>query len=172
MKALRIKALKLVMLSAVLLSMTMPLCAEPDSSLTKCIENPLTLSKQKDMQFGAILSTRVMGTLVLKPDGSYANPEGTLVMMPGLARVPAAFTVQGRARSTFSIILPGSTIINFKGPHNSMTIDEFTSNLHSGTGTLNRDGIFKLMIGATLHVGANQAVGKYKGTFIIGIAYN
>ncbi len=109
------------------------------------------------------------GTVVLIPAGTRTNPDGFLTLIGGGTVAAAAFDVNGGANATYTISLPASVILNSGG--NSMTANAFTDSL-GGAGTLDGLGAQSFTVGATLSVGAGQAVGTYTGTFDVIVLYN
>lgn len=81
----------------------------------------------------------------------------------------AGFAVTGAPNSTYAITLDVSAVISSGG--NNMTVDSF--NFYPVTaGTMSAGGTDGFGVGAVLHVGANQAVGAYTGSFNATVAYN
>jgi len=70
---------------------------------------------------------------------------------------------------SYSITLPLLPTTVYKGA-NTMTVDNWTSDIASGTTDANGDSHF--CIGGTLHVNANQGNGRYSGSFQVVAAYN
>ncbi len=68
-----------------------------------------------------------------------------------------------------TITLPGS--ITLQSGANTLTVDAFTSSPDGGT-TLNGGGEASFKVGATLHLGAHQPPGRYRGSFTVTVAYD
>jgi hypothetical protein len=128
------------------------------------IITPMNIIKDVDLNFGNIAAGSSAGTVELTTAG-VRNP--TNVILPSVAGTVTAaqFTVTGLEDSNYVITLPASATISNGG--NNMTIDNFTDDasnvLTGGTETFN--------VGATLNIGAGQAVGQYTGDFEVTVDY-
>jgi len=106
------------------------------------------------------------GTVVVNPDGSITCDSN--LTCSGNSE-PSASALSGDPLKTFTITIPsGAESIN--GGANNMTVDSFTSNPETSV-ALSGDGTATILIGATLHVAANQPIGVYSGNFAIGVLY-
>ncbi len=132
------------------------------------IVTPISLTKTADLNFGDVVSSGVVGTVVVTP-ASARSATGGATLGNGAAVTAAAFTVGGQGSATYAITLPGSATVT-SGP-NTMTVNTFTST-PSPTGTLSAGGSQALNVGGTLNVGVSQATGTYTGTFSVTVTYN
>jgi hypothetical protein len=139
------------------------------ANATARIITPISLSKTADLNFGDVVPSGALGTVVVSPAG-VRSATGGASLGSGAAVTAAAFTVSGQGSATYAITLPASTIVT-KGGGVNMTVDTFTSN-PSGTGALSGGGSQNLTVGATLNVAASQATGTYTGTFDVTVTYN
>jgi hypothetical protein len=131
------------------------------------IVSPIAIVNNGPMSFGDVVPGTSAGSVVLAAAGG-RTPSG--VTLGGSTSWSAAtFTVTGAPNYAYSIGLPGSVTINSGG--NSMTVASFTSN-PTGPGNLGSGGTQALAVGATLSVGASQAVGFYTGSFNVTVTYN
>jgi hypothetical protein len=81
----------------------------------------------------------------------------------------ANYTASGSPNVTFAILLPTSEPL-ISGTAR-LTVDSFQS-LPSGTGSFDGSGSRELLVGATLHLAANQARGAYSGSFEVTVTCN
>jgi hypothetical protein len=136
------------------------------------IVSPIAILKVLDMNFGNVASSAALGTVVLTPASTRSSTGGVTLPATAGTVTAASFTVTGTAGYTYAITLPVAALtITSGGP--SMTVDTWTSN-PTPTGTL-VGGTSTLTVGATLHVGANQASGVYgilAETFSVTVNYN
>lgn len=132
------------------------------------IVTPISIVKNTDMNFGDVVPSASAGTVVLTPAGVRSVTGGANLGNPG-GTAAAAFTVSGQASSTYAITLPGTA--NITQGVNTMSVSTFTSSL-GATGTLSAGGSQALTLGATLNVGATQAIGTYSGSFSVSVNYN
>jgi hypothetical protein len=142
------------------------------ASVAANIVAPIGLIKNVDMSFGnTAVSAMSGGTIVLAPGGTRTVAGGGVTLPATAGTVAAAsFTVSGVASYTFSITLPGSTVLNGPGSAN-MVVDNFTS-FPSGSGTLNAGGMQTLVVGATLNVAPAQAAGTYTNPVGVPVTVN
>lgn len=145
------------------------LAASATSASTAAVIQPITIVNVTPLDFGAVVSGASAGTVVITPGGVRSVAGGAVLGNAGAAGA-AAFAVAGLPSATYSISLP-SSITASDANSDDMTVDTFTSN-PSGTGALSVLGVQTLFVGATLHVGANQATGVYTGTYDVTVAYN
>jgi len=125
-------------------------------------------SGTQHMNFGMFVPGTVADTIVLTPAGARSNPGGHVQFL-GAGVQADLFTVTGDTNyPTFGITLPSTAVTIISGANN-MTVDTFTST-PSGSGTLS-SGTLNVTVGATLHVGANQASGSYSGNYNFTVAY-
>lgn len=142
--------------------------ATATSSATATIITGIAISNTVGLDFGDVVPGPLGGTVVMTPAG-VRSTTGDALLGSGASATAAAFTVTGDDGATYSITLPTLPETLASGV-NTMTVDNFTSN-PSGTGTLS-GGSQTLNVGATLHVGAVQAIGTYTGSFDVTVAYN
>jgi|WetSurSiteA1Bulk_404760.scaffolds.fasta_scaffold55181_1 hypothetical protein len=142
------------------------------ATATATIVSPIAIAKTVDMNFGNVAASAALGTVVLAPGGGRSITGGVTLPATTGTVTAASFTVTGTPGYTYAITLPAVALtITSGGP--SMTVDTWTSN-PSPTGTLTA-GTSTLTVGATLHVGANQAAGVYgvpAETFTVTVNYN
>ncbi len=147
------------------------------ATATATIVAPITITKDFDMNFGNVVTSAAIGTVLLVPAGTRTAGGGVSFMATQPGTVTAAsFTVGGSAGFTFSITLPVSpaedVTIDDNAAH-TMTVSNFTSN-PTPTGTIGGGGSVTLTVGATLNVGANQFPGVYSSDtpFSVTVNYN
>ena len=142
------------------------------ATATATIVSPIAIAKTVDMNFGNVAASAALGTVVLDPAGARSFTGGVTLPATAGTVTAASFTVTGTPGYTYAITLPAVALtITSGGP--SMTVDTWTSN-PTPTGTLVA-GTSTLTVGATLHVGANQAAGVYgvpAETFTVTVNYN
>ncbi len=142
--------------------------AQSSANATARLVTAISIVKTGDLNFGDVLAGAAVGTVRMAPGGARSRTGGAQ-LGSGLLAQAASFQVGGQARERYAITLPAS--VNVVSGANTMVVDTFRSN-PNGTGRLSAAGAQNLNIGATLHVGANQASGTYTGTFSVTVAYN
>ena len=138
------------------------------ANATASIVNGLAITKTADLRFGNIIPSGSIGTVSVSTASARAGSGGA-TPTSGKAYGAASFDVNGTGSLTYAITLPGSISISDGATH-TMTVDTFVSS-PDGAGTLNA-GYQEIKVGGTIHVGINQVVGDYTGTFDVSVAYN
>jgi len=121
------------------------------------------------LNFGDVVPSGAIGTVVVTP-AAVRSSAGGASLGSATAVAAGAFTVNGQGSATYAITLQAAAATVTSGA-NTMTVDTFTST-HGPTGALGVGGSQALAVGATLHVGVNQAAGTYTGTYQVTVAYN
>ena len=162
--------------SGILISLlfALPTCTLAQSASAQvgaCIVAPLQVTRQTDLEFGSIVPSARAETVAIDTGGDRKATGGIALVTGSEKPTVARFAVSGVAGASFSIVLPESTTISrVGGEAEDMTVTDFTSN-PGAAGTLGPDGKQTIAIGATLHVGAAQPLGRYVGTFDVTVAY-
>ncbi len=134
------------------------------------IVTPISIIKNKDLNFGNIAASGLGFTVALSAEGERTSTGGTGTLPSVAGTVTAAeFTVSGLSGATYAVTLPSSITISAGGT-NTMTVNGFESNSNS-TYTLT-EGSDTFKVGATLNVGNNQVAGAYTGDFNVTVNYN
>ena len=132
------------------------------------------------MNFGNVVSSTQVGTVVLTSTGARSVTGGAGTMGQAGTVSAASFDVTGQNNATYSLGLPVLATLNPQSgaPGVSMTVTAFTSSLTATSlpivwnGVLGASGTGTFNVGGTLNVGLNQAAGLYTGTFPVLLAYN
>ncbi len=134
------------------------------------------------MNFGNIVPSAQLGTVVLAPAGSRTATGGASTMAQAGGSVSAAnFAVSGQNNASYSVALPSlaaSLLPQGSATGAPMLVTSFTSDLTATgistiwSGALGGAGAGTFNVGATLTVGVNQGAGVYSGTFPVIIFYN
>jgi hypothetical protein len=147
------------------------------------ILSPLSIAVSgAGMNFGNIVPSSQLGTVVLAPAGSRTASGGASTMAQAGGSVSAAnFAVAGQNNASYSVALPSlaaSLLPQGSAVGAPMLVTSFTSDLTATgistiwTGALGGTGTGTFNVGATLTVGVNQGAGVYSGTFPVIIFYN
>ena len=132
----------------------------------------LALTSPQALNFGAVLAGGVVGTVKIDTAGVRTWTAVTPLATP----LPSEAIMKAFGNSGLSIDVSVTktafTVANTTAA--TMVVDQFNINTNAGgtKQTLFLTGTTRLIpIGATLHVGSPQAVGTYKGTFTVTVAY-
>jgi hypothetical protein len=128
------------------------------ATVSATIVTPIQIIKNSDIDFGNFATNGGTGTVVLGADNTGARTSSSNISMPNQTGAvnAAGFTVTGEGNAAYSITLPANEVLIYNGIEN-MVVDGFTS---SASNVLS-DGKEVIYLGATLHVGAGQAIGSY-----------
>lgn len=139
------------------------------STVVADIAQPQVIVKTADLRFGTILRSNTAGTVTINASTDARTQTGgvTLVNNDGGA---ARFTVNGRPSLLVLIGLGPAPVLTRQGGGGSMNSSALTLN-GSTLRILNLSGTMDLRVGGRLTVGANQAPGRYSGTFTITVTY-
>jgi hypothetical protein len=166
-------------------AMALPVRAQYDSSATQAtvgvsIVPALSVQKTQDLIVGAFRPGQG-GTVDVNVVEANGNAGSSRTSSGGVALAASAFSaaqfsVAGPSGGPvhFTVVLPSSITIERIGGGETMTVDQFRSNINSGCqpGTSSEScpgSPYTLMVGATLHVDSNQAAGRYIGTFTVTV---
>jgi hypothetical protein len=130
---------------------------------------PIQLANSNSLDFGTISTSATAGTVTLTPAGASSITGGVTLL--NSTKTAASFTVTGLASATYTVTLPAAaaTLTDVESSTYTMTVDAWAN---STAGTLSSLGTQDFTVGGTLHVGASQGAGTYKGTFNVTVAYN
>ncbi len=142
------------------------------------VVRPLSFVMDDDLDFGTVIRGTTAGTVVVAPNG-VRTQTGGVTLANGGGHKAASFAGQGTFNQRVDISL-GSNTIFLTGPGAPMRVRDFvigstptavltTAPLRFRIAATN--GIFVFPVGATLEVAANQAPGKYTGTWTITLQY-
>lgn len=136
------------------------------------IEAVIALTAGDKLEFGRVAGTSVEGTVVLSNLGVTAT---NVQLLAGATRAPATYVASGEPDDNYVISLPTAdvTITNTSlgAGTKTMIVNAFVSSKASNMGTFDAQGMDNFIVGATLHVGTNQALGVYVGQFNVSIDY-
>ncbi|MBI1402876.1 MAG: DUF4402 domain-containing protein [Porphyrobacter sp.] len=156
-----------------------PAAAAPGDSFqgsgtaTAEVTDPATIRRVSDLRFGRFASPGAASTIRINVDGSF-NATGEVASSTGMAqpasgRGPAQFIVEQAGNRGGTVYIPGTIIITNGGAN--MTVNSITARLVVTSG-VGRNRIYRLDLGGTLRVNANQAPGAYRGVFDVTVIYN
>jgi len=142
------------------------------------VVRPLSFVIDDGLDFGNIIRGTTAGTVTVAPNGT-RTATGGAILANGGGHKPASFAGMGTNNQRVDISL-GANSIMVTGPGAPMRVHTFvvgsTPTAVLTTAPLrfrinSATGVFSFPIGATLDVGANQAPGKYTGTWTINLNY-
>jgi hypothetical protein len=149
------------------LSASQAWAASATSNADAVVIAPIGISNTTGLNFGRVAPTGVAGTVVV--DTADGRTSTNVDLVSGGTVTSADFAITGEASEGYSITLPASATITSGA--NNMTVDTFTHSA-GGSPALDGTGNHSFSVGATLNVGAAQAVGTYTGTFSVTVNYN
>ncbi len=125
---------------------------------------PIMLMAWEEMEFGTIAPDALAsGQVTVGPIAGRTCASNLTCLSAYRA---AKFSVTGQADALYAISIPSS--ITLSSGANTMLVDTLIPTHTVGTLT---NGYDEFMIGATLHVGANQSTGAYVGGYVVTVEY-
>lgn len=145
---------------------------EAEGTAGAAVVAPSRVTRIADLRFGAFASPATASTLRVGVDGSVV-PTGAVasamyVAQPPEGRGPAQFRIEQDGSFFFIAYYPRSVTISSGA--DSMLVDNTTARLVR-TSTAGRNSEWRLDMGGTLNIGANQSPGSYSGDFVITVLY-
>lgn len=128
---------------------------------------PLILLCTEPLRFAGLLPGTEPGTLTVLPTGGIRAGGLSAPRLVSGSPQPAAFLLQGPAGTNYQILLPPAATL--AGPGGTLLVDGFTTDAGPAGGL--PEGGLAFRVGATLHVGALQPRGEYKGIFQVTVYY-
>ncbi|MCI0507138.1 MAG: DUF4402 domain-containing protein [Gammaproteobacteria bacterium] len=155
--------------------------ASASTSASANVVAPITITQNTALDFGTLIPDTAVQTVAVTAAGAI-SASGAVTLVGGHAA--GNFTVQGTAGESYVITDPGVVVITAGA--NTMNVDtwifttadciEATAAACGGGATVIPGvapalGSDTMTVGATLHVGANQAAGAYTATFNMTVNY-
>lgn len=142
------------------------------------VVRPLSFVIDDNLDFGNVIRGTTAGTVTIAPDGTRTRTGG-VILANGGGHKAASFAGRGTNNQRVDVSL-GSNSILITGPGLPMRVHTFVMG-STPTAVLtttpqrfrinSATGVFNFPVGATLDVAANQAPGKYTGTWTITLNY-
>jgi hypothetical protein len=142
------------------------------------IVRPLSFVIDDNLDFGNVIRGTTAGTVIVAPNGARTSTGG-VILANGGGHKAASFAGRGTNNQRVDISL-GAPSILIVGPGAPMRVHTFVLG-STPTAVLtttpqrfrinSATGVFAFPVGATLDVAANQAPGKYTGTWTITLNY-
>jgi Mat/Ecp fimbriae major subunit len=129
------------------------------------IVQAIVVTENTQMNFGYIIPSASAGTAVLATSSTVTPTNVTYLN----GAVAGAWTATGTPTQPAVITLDVSDTLTSGA--NTMTIDTFTNDAGGSPTFAAGTGNLSFNVGATLHVGANQAAGNYAGTYTVTVNY-
>ncbi|KWV91482.1 DUF4402 domain-containing protein [Erythrobacter sp. YT30] len=174
-----IKPLHWCGITLALASLSAPAVAAPGDTTQESgvasatVADPITIQRVSDLRFGRFASPGTASTITVNVDGSFSAAgdvaSSTNMAQPASGRGPAQFTVEQAGNRGGTVFIPGN--ITITSGANSMLINSITARLVVISG-FGRNRVYRLDLGGTLRVNANQAPGSYLGDFDVTVIYN
>ncbi len=135
----------------------------------------LTVTSDRDLNFGTVVTGTSAGSIVVNSAGTVASCGVTASggICSGTAS-SARFNVSGAAAQVVTVSLPAASF-NITNGTDNMAVSSLTSSAAtvtlSGTFGSAAAGTGLFTVGGSLGVGANQPDGDYSGTFTVTVNY-
>jgi hypothetical protein len=137
------------------------------------IVTTLTLTNERDLDFGSILKDAAASGAVIIAADSTAEAESTDFTLSDGTSSSAQFLVSGSPNATYNVSFNPTLTLTPALPSNTteMTINSITSNITTD-GVLSASGLQRFYIGGTLNVPADAVADSYSADLTVTVAYN
>lgn len=147
--------------------------AESSGTAAAEVADPATIRRISDLRFGRFASPGNASTIRINVDGTF-NAVGEVVSstrmaQPASGRGPAQFVVEQAGNRGGTVFIPAN--ISITNGSAAMTVNAITGRLVV-TGGVGRNRVYRLDLGGTLRINANQAPGSYRGEFAVTVIYD
>ena len=138
--------------------------ANADAIVSADIVSVIQITNDAALDFGKVISNAGGGTIVIDPDGT-RNASSTAESLTASTTTAAGFQVNAALNYLYNVTY---TLPDLTGAGVAMPVTLITNSKSTFKGTGIDD---PMTVGATLTVGANQAVGNYTSTLNVEVAY-
>jgi hypothetical protein len=135
------------------------------------IIQPLTFVRLTDLNFGTIVSTATAGTVTVSPNGDTRSSTGGVVLAP--SGQPTRGLFEGYGTPGQNVVLSAAFPTALVNQSDTTQSVAFSSGTFDGslTRTIPLSGTFRVGVGGTIAVGANQLAGLYTAQFTVTADY-
>ena len=136
----------------------------------------LQISSDIKLDFGSMsIPTDNVSVTLTTANARSADKASNISLLPGATTI-AHFKVSGAGSLGYKISLPGNSTVTITNNTTTMAIDDFKSLTLSQNdgiaGKLDASGKDEFVVGATLKVLKDQAIGTYEGSFDVMVTYD
>ncbi len=136
------------------------------------VVRPVTMTNTAALRFGQIARPATAGTVTISPAGTISSGGGaagnaTIAQTAG-GPAPGTFQITAYPGAQFAVFGPAS--FNIRNGPRSMAVTLLTGSLQLLSSTSTSE-TWRLDVGGTLNLGANQAVGTYSGSYTLITQY-
>lgn len=136
------------------------------------VVQPVSMVNTAAMRFGQIAQPSTSGTVTLSPTGTVTGSGGAAgnqaIAQTGGGPAPGIFMITTYPNAAFSVFGPASFALSNGGQTMNVTLLTGTLQQVSSTAT---SMTYRLNVGGTLNMAANQAVGTYNGSYSLITVY-
>lgn len=133
---------------------------------------PVSMTNTGAMQFGQIVQPSAAGTVTLSPAGTLTSAGGAagneLVAQTSGGPQAGDFTITSAPNTLFTVY--GPVTFNLSNGRATMPVTLLTGSLQQVSASPTAV-VYRLRVGGTLSLAANQAVGTYSGTYTLQTVY-
>ena len=171
------------LLGSALSAVAAPVIAAPESAsdtanASALIIQPITVTKDRDMEFGTLVKPRTGSAKVTVADDG-TRTLGTGIASPASSATPksAMFTIKGEGAQAMTVAVPASFELVNGASKLTVTTSNDGSIASTGTtkslsGTLGSEGSYTVQVGGAFDLASTTATGTYTGSFTVTAAYN
>ena len=153
---------------------TVPTSGSNSGMAIATVYRPISVSKQSDLVFGAIVRPPTLsGSVTISAASGARTVSGGVVGLNVPTPTRAAFQVLGEGGRAISISVPATFVMSTSG---GKTLTVTTSSTASGaqmlSGTLGSSGTLSFGVGGSIPIATATTTGAYSGVFDVTVVYN
>jgi hypothetical protein len=155
-----------------------PETASDTASASALIIQPITVTKDRDMEFGTLVKPRSGSAKVtVANDGTRTLGTGIASPTSSAAPTSAMFTIKGEGAQAMTVAVPAT--FELANGANKLTVTTSNDGSIASTGTtkslsgaLGAEGSYTVKVGGEFDLASSTATGTYTGSFTVTAAYN
>ena len=152
-----------------------PVTVQATAEAHGLVLQPLTLTKNTDLDFGTVLASGVAGSVTINADSGNRTSSGGVTEVASNAGGRATFVGAGTAGEQVTLTLSPPTsnlLVSTTNSSDVILVTNFVlSNSNSNIATIPLSGAFTVGVGGTFAIAASQPNGFYKADFDLTAEY-
>lgn len=149
------------------------------ASATAKVIMPITVTKDRDMQFGTLVKPRgAAAKVTIANDGTRTLGAGITSPTSSATPESAQFTITGEGAQAMTVVIPTSFDMTHTNGTDKLTVTTSNDEGISGSGTetlsgaIDAEGSYDVQIGGEIELANSTQTGVYTGSFTVTATYN
>ena len=133
---------------------------------------PLTLTKDEDLDFGTILASTVLGDVTINPNDGDRTVTGGVTEVTANPGGRAVFVGAGTVNQQVTLTLtPPADNFLLSAANDKILVSDLRFDTGGATRTIGTSGVFTVGVGGTFEIAAGQPNGEYEADFSVTAEY-